>query len=193
MTKSASISTDLLDRAIQFALEAHQNTPRKGSLTPYILHPLEAAAITATMTDDLEVISAAVLHDTVEDNKAVSLAQIEELFGARVKNLVAAETEIKEEDESGSWFRRKEATIRHLREKATEEEKMVTLGDKLSNIRAMYKDHTAMGDELWSRFNQTDKFLQAWYYKSIGDALASLEGYPAYREYRDLVNRVFSL
>ena len=101
MTKSASISTDLLDRAIQFALEAHQNTPRKGSLTPYILHPLEAAAIIATMTDDLEVISAAVLHDTVEDNKTVSLDQIEDLFGARVKNLVAAETEIKEEDESG--------------------------------------------------------------------------------------------
>jgi GTP diphosphokinase / guanosine-3',5'-bis(diphosphate) 3'-diphosphatase len=33
----------------------------------YILHPLEAAAIVATITDDKNVIAAAVLHDVVED------------------------------------------------------------------------------------------------------------------------------
>ena len=55
----------LLDEAIRFAVQAHSGQPRKGTNMPYILHPLEAAAIVATMTDDLEIIAAAVLHDLV--------------------------------------------------------------------------------------------------------------------------------
>ena len=52
----------ILDEAILFAAEAHSGACRKGSRVPYILHPLEAAAIAAAMTDDLEVLAAAVLH-----------------------------------------------------------------------------------------------------------------------------------
>ena len=42
----------ILDKAIVFAVQAHSGMVRKGTKTPYILHPLEAAAIVATMTDD---------------------------------------------------------------------------------------------------------------------------------------------
>ena len=57
----------LLEEAIIFAAQAHSGQLRKGTNTPYILHPLEAAAIVASMTDDLEVIAAAVLHETAPD------------------------------------------------------------------------------------------------------------------------------
>lgn len=83
----------LLDEAIIFAVQAHSGQVRKGTNRPYILHPLEAAAIVASMTDDLEVIAAAVLHDTMEDAN-VSLAEITSKFGPRVAGLVQAETEI---------------------------------------------------------------------------------------------------
>ena len=58
---------ELLNRAILFAVRAHDGQRRKGGNIPYILHPLEAAAIAATLTEDEEVLAAAVLHDVVED------------------------------------------------------------------------------------------------------------------------------
>ena len=58
---------DKVTKAIEFATKAHDGMIRKKDKTPYILHPLEAAVIVATMTEDRDVISAAVLHDVVED------------------------------------------------------------------------------------------------------------------------------
>ena len=62
-----SIDTSLLDRAILFAVHAHQGMERKGKSFPYIVHPLEAMSIVATMTNDQELLAAAVLHDVIED------------------------------------------------------------------------------------------------------------------------------
>lgn len=193
MSVTKIIDTEILDRAILFATEAHKGAPRKGTTTPYILHPIEAASIVATMTTDIEIIAATVLHDTIEDNKTISLEDIEEKFGKRIRDLVEAESEEKEDDEKGSWEKRKQATIDYLRERATEEEKIIALGDKLSNIRVIYKDYVTIGDELWNRFNQKDKFKHAWYYKWLGEVLKSLSNYPAYQEYCDLANKVFAM
>ena len=104
---------------------------------------------------------------------------------------LAAESEKKEDDEAESWVRRKKSTIEYLKDYATEEEKIIALGDKLSNIRAMYRDRETIGDKLWERFNQKDKYQHGWYYQSVGEALASLSKHPAYREYCNLVEQVF--
>ena len=61
------LNTDFLDRAIIFAVKAHSGTERRGKGYPYIVHPLEAVEIVATMTKDQELLAAAALHDTVED------------------------------------------------------------------------------------------------------------------------------
>ena len=181
----------LLDKAIIFAVNAHRGQLRKGSNAPYILHPMEAAAIVAAMTDDEEVIAAAVLHDTVEDT-AVTLDEICEQFGKRVAELVAAESENKREDKpaASTWKIRKEETIEHLKT-APKEVKMLTLGDKLSNIRSICRDYEAQGDALWQRFNQKDKNEHRWYYKSIADCLSDLCEYPAYKEYVFLAEKTF--
>ncbi len=181
----------LLDKAIIFAVNAHRGQLRKGTNTPYILHPMEAAAIVGSMTDDDEVIAAAVLHDTVEDT-AVTLDEICEQFGKRVAELVAAESENKREDKpaASTWKIRKEETIEHLKT-APKEVKMLTLGDKLSNIRSICRDYEAQGDALWQRFNQKDKNEHRWYYKSIADCLSDLREYPAYKEYVFLAEKTF--
>ena len=61
------IDSCLLDHAILFAVHAHANVARKGKGFPYIVHPLEAMTIVATITSDQELLAASVLHDTIED------------------------------------------------------------------------------------------------------------------------------
>lgn len=182
----------LLNNAIIFATGAHEGQFRKGTQIPYILHPLEAAAIVGTMTTDDEIIAAAVLHDVVEDTDT-TVEQIKERFGERVAALVASESEDKRENLSAesTWKIRKQETIDHLKI-ASIEVKMITLGDKLSNIRAIHRDYIAIGDELWQRFNQKDKNEHYWYYKSISECLADLDGYQAYKEYYELVEKTFT-
>lgn len=183
----------LLEEAIIFAVQAHSNQFRKGTQTPYILHPLEAAAIVASMTDDLEIIAAAVLHDTLEDTH-ISVDEISAKFGQRVADLVNSETENKRQDlpAADTWLIRKQETIQRLSKEKDLAVKMVTLGDKLSNIRAIYRDHLAIGDKLWERFNQKDPNMQAWYYRSIADVTIELSHYPAWQEYNLFVEKVFS-
>lgn len=182
---------NILDRAIVFATEAHEGQYRKGTSIPYILHPLEAATIVGTMTTDNEVIAGAVLHDVVEDTDT-TIDEIAELFGDRVAYLVDSESENKRENLSAesTWKVRKQETLDHLKT-APIDVKMITLGDKLSNIRAINRDYTALGDALWQRFNQKDKNEHYWYYQSIADCLFELSEYPVYKEYCDLVKRTF--
>lgn len=181
----------ILDNAIIFAINAHRGQLRKGSNVPYILHSTEVAAIVGSMTEDEEIVAAAVLHDTVEDTD-VTLEEIREHFGSRIAELVAAESENKRENLSSAstWKIRKEETIAHLKT-ATKEVKMLTLGDKLSNIRSVCRDYEAIGDALWQKFNQKDKNEHRWYYKSIADCLSELCDYPAYKEYVYLVEKAF--
>lgn len=158
---------------------------RKGGKMPYIYHPLEVALLVSRMTKDEEVIAAGYLHDVLEDT-AVTEEELEQAFGRRVLELVKAETE----DKSLTWEERKAHTIRHL-EEAPYEVKLLTLADKLSNIRATAQDYLFMGDELWNRFNEKRRESHKWYAKGILDGLQDLEQYPEYQEYKELYQFVF--
>ena len=52
----------LMAKATAYAAYAHDGQTRKGGALPYILHPMETANIAATMTNDPEVLAAAMLH-----------------------------------------------------------------------------------------------------------------------------------
>ena len=182
---------DLFDKAIEFAVRAHSGSVRKGTETPYIVHPMEVAAIVATMTNDASVLAGSVLHDVVEDTE-YTIDDIRREFGDKVAALVASESENKREDlpSSETWKIRKQETLDHL-EHAPVEAKMITLGDKLSNIRAIYRDYSTLGDGVWERFNQKDKSEHAWYYRGVAERLGELSDTFAYREYVRLMGEVF--
>ena len=74
---------EIIEDAVIFAANAHYGKVRKMAGMPYILHPMEVAAIIAAITDDKEVIAAGILHDTIEDC-GVLAPEIEERFGTRV-------------------------------------------------------------------------------------------------------------
>lgn len=181
------MDTSLLDRAIRFAVEAHAGTERRGKGFPYIVHPMEAMAIAATMTDDQEILSAAALHDVVEDTE-ITLDTIRSLFGERVARLV--ETESDRFGKGVDWRTRKEESLRRLKE-ATRDEKIVALGDKLSNMRAIARDYTSEGEVFWDRFHIKEKSVHGWRYHALLDALSDLSGTYAYQEFEFLVNRIF--
>ena len=186
------LDTSVLDRAIIFAVKAHAGTERRGKGYPYIVHPMEAVEIVSTMTKDQELLAAAALHDTVEDTD-VTIEQIREEFGDRVAELVASESDempagVSEED---SWHSRKQAAIDRLA-KASHDAKMVALGDKLSNMRAIARDYAVKGDALWNIFHAKDPKDHEWHYRGLANSLKELEDTFAYQEFVKLIDQVFA-
>ena len=183
---------ELVSEAINFAVKCHDGMRRKKSNLPYILHPLEAATIVGSMTDDEEVIAAAILHDVVEDT-SVCIEEVEEKFGKRIRDLVECETENKRADRPASetWRIRKEESLKVLQETNDIAVLMVWLGDKLANMRSIYQDYKTVGDALWNKFNQKDPNEHAWYYQSIVKYTERLSHTFAWLEYKSLVEIVF--
>lgn len=186
------LDTSLLDRAIVFAVKAHAGTERRGKGFPYIVHPLEAMEIVSTITPDQVLLAAAVLHDTVEDTE-VTEEQIRKEFGDRVASIVASESDTFEEGvkEEDSWHVRKQAAIERLAS-ASMDAKIVALGDKLSNMRAIARDYSKVGDRLWDLFHVKDPKDHEWHYRGLADSLKELSGTGAYEEFISLIDEVFS-
>ena len=182
-------NTLILTQAITFAARAHNDQKRKGTDLPYIVHPMETMAIAATMTEDVEILCAAALHDVVEDC-GVTADELRRVFGERIANLVAFQSEKKEANAQASWQKRKLHTIDHLRA-AGRDDMILTLADKLSNLRSVDRDLRAQGPAFWQRFNQTNPAMHHWYYASIAGALRPMEGEEAYQEFVSLVEKVF--
>lgn len=183
---------DLFDKALCFATERHKGQVRKNGNIPYILHPIEVATIVATMSDDEDLLCAALLHDTVEDTNT-TLEELTENFGKRVSLLVLTETENKRENlpPNATWQIRKEETLIMLEHTRDLDVKKLWLGDKLANMRSIARDYMVMGDDVWLAFNQKDPKKQIWYYATIARCLYDLHNYAAYKEYIALVKFVF--
>ena len=182
----------MVEKAMIFASKAHEGMFRKGTDIPYIVHPMEAGAIAASVTSDKEIIAAAILHDTLEDTSVTPL-EIEREFGKEVLRLIESDSEDKREDlpPEQTWKIRKQETIDYLKNKADRKEKIIALSDKLSNVRSIYRDYKKIGNELWNRFNQKDKNEHAWYYKSFIETLSELNNTAAYKEYCELIKKIF--
>ena len=186
------IDTSLVDKAIIYAVNAHKGVPRRGRDFPYIVHPLEALTIVATMTSQPELLAAAVLHDVVEDTPC-TVEDIRAEFGDCVAELVDAETEKHDQSRSreDSWRDRKLAALEALRQ-SSRDVKIVALGDKLSNMRAIARDFARYGDDFWKQFHAKDPQSHAWRFRALVDAMSELKGLEAYEEFAALVEKVFT-
>ena len=94
---------------------------------------------------------------------------------------------ISEED---SWHARKQAAIDRLA-KAPHDAKIVALGDKLSNMRAIARDYAVQGDKLWSLFHTKDPNEHEWHYRGLANSLRELSDTFAFKEFETLINQVF--
>jgi len=123
-------------RAYLFSAEAHEGQHRRSG-EPYIFHPIEVARILALMHLDSKSISAAILHDVIEDTPH-GKDQIAELFGRDVADLVDGVSKIDkiefrtEEEEQAENFRKMllamSQDIRVI---------LIKLADRLHNMRTL--------------------------------------------------------
>ncbi len=154
-----------IEEAIEVAAEAHQGQYRKGTDTPYITHPYAVGLILMEAGCTEAVIIAGILHDTVEDTD-LTLEFIRERFGEDIANIVDGCSENK----ALRWRARKTERIEALRT-ASPEICTVTCADKLHNLRTIISEYDLIGDTVWDRFHGGVED-QAWYYRSILDAIA---------------------
>lgn len=181
----------LLTQAMIFAAQMHDGAVRKGSEIPYIVHPMEAATIAATLTDDPHILAAAALHDVMEDC-GVSYEELCARFGSRVANLVREDSQNLGAFAGADWGACRREALRKIAGSGREL-KIIVLADKLSNIRAMYRDFVREGAQMFRKFNQSDMRMHAWYYRSCTALVrADFEHTSAWRELNALVEYVFA-
>lgn len=178
---------DIVLRAIEFALKAHDGQTRKGSGIPYISHPYSVGMILARYGYEAETIAAGILHDTLEDTAATE-SDLRNEFGEGVTALVKGASE---PDKSLPWEERKWHTIEFLKT-APLDMRLVAAADKLHNLLSLERDLAMAGDSIWSRFKR-GKNRQEWYYRSVAEAIASdrENESPLFGELLDAVSRVF--
>jgi GTP diphosphokinase / guanosine-3',5'-bis(diphosphate) 3'-diphosphatase len=121
-------------RAADAAARWHVHQRRKGAAEePYVNHLLEVATLVAEATDgkDPELVIAALLHDSIEDQE-VPRSIIAEAFGDGVAKLVEEVTDDKKLEKQ----ERKRLQIEHAHKKS-QRAKILKLADKTSNLRAI--------------------------------------------------------
>lgn len=109
------IYAPLIQNAISFALKVHDRQQRKGKALPYITHPLAVGLIVSRVTNDEDVIAAAVLHDTIEDcipRGSVTKKVLADQFGERVARIV---DDVSEKEKSLAWEKRKWQALQHIK------------------------------------------------------------------------------
>lgn len=118
--------------ATRFAAERHAGQLRKGAhAEPYINHPIEVANLIANVgrIEDIDILMAGLLHDTVEDTDTKA-DELIELFGHAACGYVLEVTD----DKSLPKARRKELQVEHAPH-MSRGAKIVKLADKISNCR----------------------------------------------------------
>ena len=122
----------LLLKALAFAAHKHRDQRRKDAeASPYINHPIALADVLVNEggVGDVEVICAALLHDTVEDT-ATTHEELLDAFGARIARTVAEVTD----DKALAKAERKRLQVEHA-PRLSREAKLVKLADKICNLR----------------------------------------------------------
>jgi guanosine-3',5'-bis(diphosphate) 3'-pyrophosphohydrolase len=122
----------LLLKALAFASRKHRDQRRKDAeASPYINHPIALADVLVNEggVTDIEVLCAALLHDTVEDT-ATTHEELANAFGSRIARIVAEVTDDKDLPKS----ERKRLQVAHAGA-LSREAKLVKLADKICNLR----------------------------------------------------------
>ena len=133
----------LILRAIDFAARKHRDQRRKDQeASPYITHPISVSLLLAQIGGiaDAEVLSAAILHDTLEDTDTTP-EELAAAFGMRIRKLVEEVTD----DKRLPKAKRKEIQIAHAAQ-LSPDAVLIKLGDKISNVLAVTHSPPAQWD-----------------------------------------------
>lgn len=162
------------DAALILSAKLHRQQVRKGTDTPYIVHPVYVSLLLLQHGFDEDVAIAGLLHDAPEDQR-YSLEDIADQFGARVAELVAAVSEHRYAGEvERPWEARKQEKLASLRT-ATPDALAIAAADALHNASTILSDVRAHGLAVWTRFKRGREGT-LWYYRAMTDLLIERMG-----------------
>ncbi len=146
--------TPQIKKAIQFAARKHHGHMRQETEPlPYITHLFSVALLVAEDGADDDVVTAALLHDTLEDTDTTR-KEIIQVFNKRVADLVESVSEIKEKDGARlDWRERKYHYLAEL-ERADDDAVLIAIADKIDNIESKLEAFRKEGETLFRRWKQ---------------------------------------
>lgn len=126
-----------LNRAYVFGTRKH-GTQKRASGDPYFSHPIEVAGILTELRLDTATIITGLLHDTIEDTDT-TVAEIEELFGKEVANLVDGVTKLSRLEWDSEHAKQAENFRKFLLAMSSDiRVLLVKLADRLHNMRTLH-------------------------------------------------------
>ncbi len=125
------ILTDKIRKALRLVAVQHDGQHRKDGVTPFIIHPIEVAMIVSEYANDEDIISAALLHDVLEDTDGCSYEKLTDDFGTKVADIVHSLTD--EPLPDLEWNEKHKKYLENLRN-SSDEAVLVCLADKYSNV-----------------------------------------------------------
>jgi (p)ppGpp synthase/HD superfamily hydrolase len=157
--------TPQINRAIAAAAYLHRNQTRKGKETPAVSHMFAVMVLLAEHTDDETLLTAALLHDVLEDVPGYGEARMRADFGDAVTELVLEVSEKKdpneEYDKRGTWRERKEGYLAGLRTHS-EPAVLLSAADRVHNLESLNEDLVEHGLGYMENFN-AGAADQAWF------------------------------
>jgi (p)ppGpp synthase/HD superfamily hydrolase len=166
--------TPKIQKAIIMSSVLHKDQVRKGDDFPFVVHPFSVAAILSEYTDDVDIISAGLLHDVIEDVDGYEYADLERDFGKRTADIVmevSEDMELKGTCEKATWKERKEKYLQNL-ENDCQAALMVSCADKIHNLQSLMAAYAEQGENLWEKFHST-KQESLWFYAGVLHILKS--------------------
>jgi len=163
----------LVEKASSIAEEAHMGQTRKLGGGPYVEHPRAVAKLLEEAGCDEETVAAARVHDVLEDT-SYGEERLRRELGTKVVDIVQEVSE----DKTRAWRERKEEYIEKIRH-ASYEAQLVSLADKIHNLRSILESYASLGVQVWDAFTR-GKDDTMWYYAALhirrrADVGASLE------------------
>lgn len=153
--------TGMFEEALEFAIKKHKGQKRKSTDMPYYWHPISVAENIEEfkVSKNLEVLmTAAMLHDTVEDCPKVTLQEIAKKFGYQVASLVEELTSDNDEIKKIG----KTAYLKNKMTKMTSYALVIKLADRLHNVKDM-KNTTKIFQKKYSKeTREIMDYLESW-------------------------------
>jgi len=159
------VLSEKYEAALSYAFHAHQQQNRKATEIPYFAHLISVSALVLENGGNEDEAIAGLLHDAAEDQGGEQrLHDIRAKFGDVVADIVAGCSDTFSVPKP-PWRKRKQAYLSHLVE-ADPSTRLVSLSDKLHNLRDILSTYRREGETTCQRFN-TGKAGTLWYYNQL--------------------------
>jgi (p)ppGpp synthase/HD superfamily hydrolase len=179
------------DKALALAIDAHGKQTRKGSDTPFLVHPLSVALLLAKLGVHDDIIIAGILHDILEDTDVT----IDYLASECSTLTVFLVDEVTTENPEEPWASRKIETAEKIRYMTTAGA-IIKACDLLHNMRSLHMYNLRDGEKVWDSFT-ANKELEHWafsqYYWALTKRLKEEEAdfYNIVVECGELIESIF--